>query len=355
MAGGQHDDTAPTSPVWRPWRTIAMFTGCASLVGIGYGLLVTDGLLYAGVRGAVIGALIGASTALFETYVAKGWLRPWFARQRFVVTLIVRTVVYFALVMGALVFGLFGFPGPKPTVATFWAELERDVMFSLAVVLTFNFINAMRQLIGGDILASFFTGRYHRPVREERVFLFIDLVGSTGLTHRLGDARYHALLNRFYQDVGRAVLAHGGEIHRYVGDEMMVSWPVERGLAKARCLRALMAADAALRAGAARYRAEFDTVPTFRAGLHVGPVTTGELGFERKEIGFVGEAVNIAARVEQSARALDRPYMASAAVIDRLRATDGLPPGLEVEAMGERALRGVVPPVDLVALSVARA
>ncbi len=336
---------------WRPWRTIGIFAGLAGVVGIFYGLLVTDGLFYAGLRGAVIGSLIGGSTAIFETFVAKGMLRAWFTRQAFAVTLLVRTAVYFALVMAALVFGLFGFPGPKPTFASFLANLDRSVTFSLAVVLAFNFVNAMRQLIGGDVLVSFFTGRYHRPVREERVFLFLDLVGSTGLTRRLGDTAYHDLLNRFYQDVGRAVMAHGGQIHRYVGDEMMVSWTAARGLEGARCLRALLAADAALKAGAAAYRADFDAAPGFRAGLHIGEVVTGELGFERKEIGFVGDAVNIAARVEQSARALGHAYVASADLIARIEAAGGVPAGLALTDLGAQPMRGLDQPIRLYALT----
>lgn len=333
---------------WRPWRIVGLYAAGAALVGVCYGLILTDGLIFAGVRGAVIGASIGGGTALFETFVAGGWARGWFARQPFAATLAARTLAYFAIVMAALLFGLFGFPGPSPTRAEFLAGLERDVLFSFAVALAFNFLNAMRQLVGGDVLTSFFTGRYHKPVEEERVFLFIDLAGSTQLTRRLGGAAYHRLLNRFYQDVGRAVLGAGGQIHRYVGDEMMVSWPAAKGLAGGACLKALAGADRVLRVAAAGYLGEFGAAPGFRAGLHVGTVVTGELGYERKEIGFVGDAVNLAARIEQAARAMDRPYLASAALIDRTTP----PPGVGVERLGPQPLRGLDAPIELVALHV---
>lgn len=342
-------DPEPIGPSpWRPWRLIGLFAAGGSLAGVSYGLITTDWLLFGGVRGAVIGAAIGGGTAIFETFVAGGRARGWFSRQPFLATLAARTLVYLAIVMGSLLFGLFGFPGPGPTWAGFLDGLQRSVLFSFAVVLAFNFLNAMRQLVGGGVLLSFFTGRYHKPVDEERVFLFIDLTGSTQLTRRLGDAAYHRLLNRFYQDVGRAVLGAGGEIHRYVGDEMMVSWPVARGVAGAACFKALAGADRALRRAAEAYQAEFGAAPRFRAGLHVGSVVTGELGYERKEIGFVGDAVNVAARIEQAGRELGRSYLASDALIARLDP----PPGVTVEPLGPRSLRGLDAPIALSALHV---
>ena len=44
----------------------------------------------------------------------------------------------------------------------------------------------MNRLLGQHVLLNFVTGRYHQPRVEERVFLFIDMEGSTGFAERLG-------------------------------------------------------------------------------------------------------------------------------------------------------------------------
>ena len=67
------------------------------------------------------------------------------------------------------------------------------------------------------------TGRYSRPRVEERVFLFVDLEGSTFAAERLGPQRFLSLLDTIAFDMADAVLEGGGTIHRYVGDELIVT------------------------------------------------------------------------------------------------------------------------------------
>jgi len=46
-------------------------------------------------------------------------------------------------------------------------------------------------LLGQNVLLNCITGHYHRPRPEQRVFLFIDIEGSTTLAERLGDLAFH--------------------------------------------------------------------------------------------------------------------------------------------------------------------
>jgi hypothetical protein len=48
--------------------------------------------------------------------------------------------------------------------------------------------------IGGRTLNNLLLGRYHRPVREERAFMAVDIKGATALAERLGDERAHAFI-----------------------------------------------------------------------------------------------------------------------------------------------------------------
>jgi hypothetical protein len=70
----------------------------------------------------------------------------------------------------------------------------------------------MNRMIGTNVLGYFMAGVYHRPKAEERIFLFVDLEGSTQLAERLGSARYFELLRRFVDDLTEPVLETRGEI-----------------------------------------------------------------------------------------------------------------------------------------------
>jgi class 3 adenylate cyclase len=186
---------------------------------------------------------------------------------------------------------------------------------------------------------------------EDRVFLFIDLVASTEITERIGDIAYHRLLNRFLFDLSRAQVASRGEIYKYLGDGVIVTWPHARGVANANCLRCLQRLDAQIARSCGAYEAEFGTVPGYRAGLHAGQVVAGELGDFKQEIGFLGDAINTAARIEEACRALGRRVLISAPLAAELDAV--LPSGITLEPVGPVELRGKSGDLSLCAVEIA--
>jgi adenylate cyclase len=95
------------------------------------------------------------------------------------------------------------------------------------------------------------------------------------------------------------------------------------------------------------YEREFGAAVAFRAGLHCGPVVTGEMGTIRKEIVFLGDTVNTAARIQDFCRQTGDRVLASADLIDRL----ALPPGVAKRSLGDLRLRGKESEVALYALT----
>src|SRR3546814_2461537 len=85
----------------------------------------------------------------------------------------------------------------------------------------------MAQLLGPGVLGDLMRGRYHQPRRENRLFVFFDMRGSTAIAERIGDVTFHRLLNRFFIDLTEAVLPWHGIVHKYVGDELLVTWPLD--------------------------------------------------------------------------------------------------------------------------------
>jgi adenylate cyclase len=206
----------------------------------------------------------------------------------------------------------------------------------LAFAAVVNFVMQIRRVLGQGVLGSFILGRYHRPREETRVFLFLDLVGSTALAERIGGPRFLELLNRLYMHITEPIAEHGGEIHKYVGDEVIVTWRGARGFADADCVRCVFAIEDQLRALAGFYQRRFGHVPRFRGAIHVGPVVSGEIGDVKQEIAFLGDGMNVTARLVDVCRERDRACVVSAAALERL----SLPAGVAADPLGAVPLRG---------------
>jgi len=326
-------------------RLILGFTAIAAVIGAVYSQthVAENGgpwfAVYGVPRGVATGGVIASiltSFLLFEPFHAL--LRP----APFPVHVAVKTLIYLGVVLFALSLGAWAFPAPGEHGIE-----SRDVLFSLAVCFVFTFIFEINTLLGQNVLLNFVTGRYHRPRLETRVFLFIDMEGSTGFAERLGPLAFHRLINRFVVDLTDPIVAARGEIHSYVGDELIATWKLEEGIAEARCVTACFAAMDRLARLAPEYVGEFGVAANFRAGLHCGPVVTGEMGSVRKEIVFLGDTVNTTARIQEMCRQTGDRVLASADLIDRLE----LPPGVAKRPLGGMGLRGKKNDVALYALT----
>lgn len=62
---------------------------------------------------------------------------------------------------------------------------------------------------------------------------------------------------------------------------------------------------------ASLYRREFGLVPTFRVGLHGGPIVAGECGDDKREIVYFGDTINTTARIQEACKELGRPLLVS--------------------------------------------
>src|SRR5260370_41124636 len=98
--------------------------------------------------------------------------------------------------------------------------------FGLAGLVVVMLALRLKDLIGAEVLLSLLTGRYHNPIAEERVFLFIDVAGSTQFAERFGDLRAQEYLGRFFATLAEPVRRHRGSIDDYVGDLAIVTWPL---------------------------------------------------------------------------------------------------------------------------------
>jgi len=288
-------------------------------------------------RGALRGIIIGVTIWSFEMFLRHG---PWKKRLRqmpFLTSFSVGAIASTAVLMAAIIVSraLLGNRG-LPMAQWFSIGFLRDTVFAFVAVSALHFVIQVRRIVGGRVLTNFILGRYHRPVNEERIFMFVDIVGSTQLAQRLGDVGAHALISRFFFDIAEPVLAFGGETHRYIGDEVVITWPMGDDVANARCIECYVAICDLISAAGPSYQTAFGCIPKFRVGLHGGPVVAGECGDEKREIVYFGDTVNTAKRIEQACRDFDRMMLISGDLLARMK----LPPQHHLESLGTTRLRG---------------
>jgi adenylate cyclase len=296
------------------------------------------------------GVTVAGALAALDLFYVQGPRGAWLRRLSFGPTVVLRACLFTAVIVACfalnrLLFGLLhGFE--RSGLHYFGLPLLRDTMLAFMVFLVISNFLQMRRVIGGRTLNNILLGRYHQPVREERVFLLVDIKDSTTLAERLGDQRAHAFITSVFFDLDRPILEHGGEVYNYVGDELIASWPLPEGIDDARCLRCLVAIHETLALRAEDYRRAFGSAPAVRVILHAGPVVAGECGDAKLAIVYLGDTLNTAARMEETAKAIGRDCVIS----DTLLAQLDLPPSLRVESLGSIQLRGRQQPITLHAL-----
>ena len=184
---------------------------------------------------------------------------------------------------------------------------------------------------------------------------FCDLRDSTRMAEAMSREAFLAILNDFFDCTAGAVLDHGGEVLRFIGDAALAIFPtgvvsgeVERGCcdSEVACHAALAAAaDAQARMQALNCKRVQKGQPPLRfgLGLHMGDVMYGNIGVPgRLEFTVIGAAANEAARLEALCKPLNEPVLVSAEFAQCV-------PG-ELVSLGRHELRGVGGPREIFAL-----
>ena len=142
---------------------------------------------------------------------------------------------------------------------------------------------------------------------REVTVMFCDLEGFTTFARGRPAAEIADYVNGLMRRLGPAIEATGGTIDKYTGDGVMAFWgaPEQQPDHAARAFAAVREMEVEVVTFNARRRARGLPACRLRVGLHVGPAIVGNVGFEgRVDYTAMGEAVNIAQRLEQRGRGL---------------------------------------------------
>ena len=311
------------------------------------GACVAAGLLYGEVSahgrpliGAVYGFCCGGAVMLFEQGVVLPALRdrlrllPWLASVMAAeIAYVAMTLIGGAVAGGLLVMsGMLQMPLSRAVLLDPGTTLYALIASGLVITLI-----RMRDLVGAETFRNILLGRYHRPVEEERIFAFVDLIGSTAYAQAHGDLAAQRYLGAIFAALAEPVRRHGGAIDDYVGDMALITWPLASGARGARCIACLFAFFETVERSAEAWRRDFGEVPHFRAALHGGKVVTAEIGVDRHKISYFGDVVNTTGRIEALCRTLQTPVLISADLLERIPA---LPIGICTRPLGSHAVKG---------------
>lgn len=250
----------------------------------------------------ILGGLFGGSALVF---LWEKWLR----RMPFFNAIAYMVGWYTILNLTLTLIAILTYQGPDSPLndqpfhkailpALFNINLLPNFLFWLGVVfLTLVFL-LIRDKFGPGMFIAFLRGKYFRPRREERIFMFMDLRSSTTNAEDLEEEKYFNFLSDTFETATPGILGTKGEIYQYVGDEIVISWPMESGLKDDNCISCYYHMMSLINQRAAYFETTYNVKPHFKAGLHAGYVIAGEVGMIKREIVYTGDVLNTTARIQ---------------------------------------------------------
>jgi adenylate cyclase len=279
------------------------------------------------VNGVIIGLVCGVAVACSELVLFRGASR----KMSFIGLLTAKIFVTVTLVTGSIFSvilisrSLSSGTNPLEIISSdafshfLWKEdFHIMILYAFGMACIIMFTKEMNRKLGQGVLFNFITGKYAHPFHEERIFLFVDLDSATTLAERLGDLQYHRLLNEFFCDLAEPVVAAKGAIHHYVGDEVVITWKMEQGLASGNCLNAYFSIVEKMQKLRPKYMRLFGMHPSFKAAYHCGAIVTGEIGDIKSEIVFHGDVINTTSRIERLCSRLNEKCLISKDLMEKL-------------------------------------
>lgn len=272
-----------------------------------------------------------------------------YKKRSFWQKIVLKTVLYLSLIVVLLLFSLLLLFSVRLDVSIFEATAIDSIIllisdfsfwsimiYAAVITILTLFIAEVSDYLGGGVFSNFFTGKYHQPKEEERIFMFFDMNASTTIAEKLGHKEYFQLLKRYYADITEAIIKTSGEVYQFAGDEVIVSSVLKKGLANTNCMECFFKTEEIFRKSADEYIERFGLVPKYKAGFHYRNVTTGEIGVLKKEIFFTGDVLNTTARIQSTCS----QYVVDMLLSEDLLALLNTNHSYEIVPIGECELKG---------------
>jgi adenylate cyclase len=214
---------------------------------------------------------------------------------------------------------------------------------ALIISLVSNFLDELHRKLGRDAIYNIVFGKYHQVKQEDRLFLFIDLNHSTEIAEEMGEMEFSHFLQDYYYDISEPIARYFGRIYQYVGDEVVVTWSLKKGVKFGLCIRCFFAIQKQIRRYQEQYQKRYGRVPEFKASLHGGNIVVSEVGKYKSEIAYHGDVLNTTARMLSKCHELNADFIISDFMVERIE----MPKYLKVDPLGSFQLKGKQQEIEL--------
>lgn len=207
-------------------------------------------------------------------------------------------------------------------------------------------IDLFGQYVAPPLVARMARDPHNVPLESQSkalTILFADIRGFTAMAESMDPQQLREYLNRFLTAMTEVIHAHHGTVDKYIGDAVMAFWgaPVSDPDHADHAVLAALAMQSEIE----RLNVEFDALgwPRLAAGIGIntGDVRVGDMGSKlRRAYTVIGDAVNLAARLEALTRSFDVPILLGDATCQAVRT-------VALEFVGETEIQGRSEPIGV--------
>ena len=336
----------PKIPFYKKHHLIFKAVIAGGILGLLYAAVTDAGSGYEYLKllpGTMIGIFVSVIIVTFEKALNLD-------KYSFLTAMILKAIIYSICILLFLLFfvvifeEMLGSLTYKEAVKNYIKErLFADFIFSLGASIFLILFLEISSLLSSRFFYNYFTGKYHHPMQEERIFMFVDVKSSTTMAEQLGDILYSKLLQDLFNDFTDAILASRAEVYQYAGDEIILTWKTSKGLKQERCLYCFYLLKKGIKTREDHYLSHYNIVPNFKAGMHLGKSVTTWVGKVKKEIVYHGDLLNTTSRIQCKCNDFNHDFVISEAIKEML--PNDLP--VNYTHQGEILLRGKAKPMKL--------
>ncbi|AWK05712.1 adenylate/guanylate cyclase domain-containing protein [Flavobacterium crocinum] len=337
----------PKPPFYKKHSLILKAVIAGGIIGLLYTAIIDSGSENIGLKlvlGLIIGISFGLVVVTFEKYFT------YLDQYSFIKAILLKAVIYSISILIFLLFFVVLFTCILEHIALEEAfkryiseRLVGDFIFSFVASVFLILFLEISSLLSAGFFYNYFTGKYHQPIQEERIFMFVDVKSSTTLAEQLGDILYSRLLQDLFSDFTDAILASRAEIYQYAGDEIILTWKLSSGIKENRCLYCFYMLKESIKKREDYYLKTYKTVPKFKAGMHIGTAVTTWVGKVKKEIVYHGDLLNTTSRIQCKCNELNHDFIISEPMKNAVLEDESI----RYVQQGEIALRGKAKPLQL--------
>ena len=272
----------------------------------------------------MIGIPLGGVFGIIELFIFSG-LRKKFLKLPLLLTIISKAILYvlfinIVIAFLGLIFGYFQGSDLIEDFANLFLTRDQLVLniYTLLLYVLLTFYMQINLLLGDGVLWKFMLGKYRKPTREDRIFMFLDIKSSTTIAEKLGLEKYYSLLNDFFHEISDPVRKTNAEIYQYVGDEVVITWKTKDGVANSNCLRIFFEIRDNVYKNRDYYQNKYGDIPYFKAGIHFGKVISAQIGDIKREIIYNGDVLNTSARIQEQCNVFNCELLISGLLLNQL-------------------------------------